>query len=518
MRMPGTVGGGGGFSSDVLAVQRARVLIRSATAAKFGAGFYSEEVFLSRGSLLEVAMCEAKLQGGGFNAQAVQVIENSTVNIMKTTAMFGGGFLALGEVNVERSHVFLTGTSATNDGGAFQVSTLRLASSSLHIAKATAEGLGGGFVSLASAVLSASDLRIENTKALSGEGGAIVGQALEVVNGSRVRIWNCSAGRKGGGIAAHKSLQVQGGSVVRIAHAQAGRQGGGLMAAGVQLSDSSLVISEAKAEKEGGGFFLSEQLSMLRSHVNVSAEAGDRGGGFFAASLMVVDSEIHVSGLRGEKAAAVVTMGSGGFVQGPVHVMRSTVHFNELHGRSAMEAGCLELSQSMLQIDAAAEVGITLKNAACRCNTTLSVDGALSGRGVSSALLSLEGCADEALQISHVRFEAKAAAVAKARSHTLLNNITVEYLQPVADKTPILVSPSFRADAVEISCAQCDKGVTFHEENGLYAVSSSMLNCQRQASLVSGRTDVCDCEGQLVVDKDFRQQQVGVAQTFAYCT
>ena len=511
---------GGGFYSDVLAVQRARVLIRNSTAAKHGAGFLSREaVLLAQGSLLEVARCEAKLQGGGFNAQAaVQVIENSTVKIMNTTAMLGGGFLALGEVDVERSHVFLTGTLAADTGGAFQVRTLRLTSSSLRIANATAKRLGGGFASVASTVLSASDLRIENTQALSGDGGAILSQALELVNGSNVRIWNCSAGRKGGGISAHKSLQVQGGSVVHIAHTQAGIQGGGLIASGVQLSDSTLVISAAKAQNEGGGFFLHEKLSMLRSHVNVSAEAGDSGGGFFAASLMVVDSELHVSGLPGERAAAVITtMGSGGFVQGPVHVVRSTLHFNELRGSSAMVAHCLELSQSALQVNAAADVGIALQNAACGCNTTLSVDGALSGRGVSSALLSLDGCADEALQISHVRFETKVAAVAKTRSHTLLNNITVEYLQPVTGETPILVSPSFQADAVEISCAPCDNGVTFHEENGLYAVSSSTLNCQRQASLVGGRTDVCDCKGQLVVDEDFRQQ-VDVAQTFEYCT
>ena len=524
---------GGGFHAEgsLEVMGGSEIDIAQAEVAEVGGicgGFITwEPVRVAEASTLRVNGSKAAKYGGAFCAVDVEVVGGSQLLISDSHAFtgHGGGIRAAGSLRIKDNSTvsFTKCSAATTGGGAFINHDLLIANgSSLSVFDSFTEsesGSGGGVVVQRSLRVSrGSMIHLENTSAATG-GGFNVYHDVEIDDWSSLSSWGGSATKFGGGaFRVQRTLQVTRHSRVIVKHPRAYPYGGGFHAVRVELSDSTLAISEAKADKAGGGFFVEERLSMLRSQVNVSAEAGDRGGGFFAASLMVVDSELHVSGLPGERAATVITtMGSGGFVQGPVHVVRSNLHFNELHGPSAMVAHCLELSQSALQVNAAADVGIALQNAACGCNTTLSVDGALSGRGVSSALLSLDGCADEALQISHVRFETKVAAVAKTRSHTLLNNITVEYLQPVTGETPILVSPSFQADAVEISCAPCDNGVTFHEENGLYAVSSSTLNCQRQASLVGGRTDVCDCKGQLVVDDDFRQQ-VDVAQTFEYCT
>ena len=267
-------------------------------------------------------------------------------------------------------------------------------------------------------------------------------------------------------------------------------------------------------------------------------EVSSRGGGFFARALEVSDSKLSVSGgsswsATEAPAAQLYTQawsGGGVFVQGPVRLANSTLRLEELEGRSALTARCLELEKSTLLLDVATEHGISLQNEDCECNATLRVDGVagiLSGRGMHSAMLFVEACTGETVQISNVHLQTVAAAVVDATGRMLLQNITVEYLQRLHQMTPLVVAPSFKAENVTISCAGCPTGVTFGEYGGnLSAVSSASLGCGPSATLVRGFTDACVCTGAAALDLDLVHDvsepehfhlPVRPSQTLDYC-
>ena len=141
------------------------------------------------------------------------------------------------------------------------------------------------------------------------------------------------------------------------------------------------------------------------------------------------DSEVLVVGPDGiVEPSADIVLGSGAFVEGPLRLTNSAFQLQNLRGKSAIEARCLRLAQSRLSLDAGTQMGIFLQNAACTCGpTTLHMQGALVGSGVSSALLSVDPCGNETLEIAHVRLTTPQAALAEASTHTRLRNITVEW-------------------------------------------------------------------------------------------
>ena len=220
----------------------------------------------------------------------------------------------------------------------------------------------------------------------------------------------------------------------------------------------------------------------------------------------------------GESLADIV-LGSGAFVQGPLRLTNSAFRLQSLGGKSALEARCLRLAQSTLLLDAGTQVGIALQNAGCACGpTTLHVQGALVGAGVSSALLSVHPCPNETLEIAHVRFTTAQAALAEASTHTRLRNITVEYLQDVHE-TQLLAAPSYEAEAVEVSCVSCAHGVTFAPgaSFGLQVVSPPRLICEQRAVLNRGTTARCGCFfPEQVPDRNYGHD-VQVSETGSYC-
>ncbi|CAE7557628.1 unnamed protein product, partial [Symbiodinium pilosum] len=252
----------------------------------------------------------------------------------------------------------------------------------------------------------------------------------------------------------------------------------------------------------------------------ISGGALQRGGGVFATKLEAWDSEVLVVGFHGiVEPSADIVLGSGAFVQGPLRLTNSAFQLQSLRGKSAIEARCLQLAQSTLSLDAYTQVGIALQNAACTCGpATLHMQGTLVGSGVSSALLSVDPCGNETLEIAHVRLTTPQAALAEASTHTRLRNITVEYLQDVHD-TQLLAAPSYEAEAVEVSCVSCAHGVTFAPgaSFGLQAVNPPRLMCEQRAVLNRGTTARCRCFfPEQVPDRSYGDD-VQVSETGSYC-
>lgn len=168
-----------------------------------------------------------------------------------------------------------------------------------------------------------------------------------------------------------------------------------------------------------------------------------------------------------------------------------------------------------------------VQNALCSCHAThvaagveirsLHLEGALVGASVSSALLSVEPCGKEILEMAHVHLRTAQAALATTKAHTRLRNITVEYLEAIHE-IQLLTAPSFEAQTVQVSCPACAQGVTFASAStGLQAVSPPSLHCEDTA-LLNGTTARCGCAfPQQVPDDVHYGLDVEVSETGSYC-
>ena len=513
-------GFGGAFCSTTFRVKDSNIIITDSVSGKMGGGFYSQGDVLLSNSSLHLARCSAASQGGGFNAQAdLRVIQNSTVHLEDVTAARGGaGFGSLGRVEIHGSSLEISGAVSEGDGGGFVVSgPLVVNRSTLHISNATARQHGGGFIA-EDVTLTASQVSLADVAAVGDGAGFNVQATLHIEDGTVVSIWNASAGRFGGGFSAILGTYLRR-AEVRIAKAEAGEVGGGFFVNNLEVVDSRLIASECVAQEEGGGFS-AMNVSLSRTHLSISGGALQRGGVVFATKLEAWDSEVLVAGLDGiVEPSADIVLGSGAFVQGPLRLTNSAFQLQNLRGKSVIEARCLRLAQSRLSLDAGTQLGISLQNAACTCGpATLHMQGALVGAGVSSALLSVDPCGNETLEIAHVRLTTAQAALAKASTHTRLRNITVEYLQGVHE-TQLLAAPSYEAEAVEVSCASCAHGVTFAPgaSSGLQVVNPPRLMCEQRAVLNRGTTARCRCSFPEQVPDASYGHDVQVSETGSYC-
>ena len=524
-------GNGGAFCAASFAVWDSSLIIRDSAAADGGGGFFSMGDVLIATSSLQVARCRTAGEGGGFRVEAtLRVIENSTVDLRDVTAAAGGGFACLGRVEIHASSLEVTGAAAEmKSGGGFQVSdTLVLNASRLRISNSTARKHGGGFAS-EDVILTASDATFADVAA-GRDGAGFNAQAnLRIEDGAAVSIRNANAGRVGGGFVTLLATYLQK-AEVRIVQAVAGKGGGCFHTNNLELSESMLEASECVAQVDGGGFY-GDKVTLSRAHVRISGSALERGGGFFAQELEAWNSELWVAGLdsmaQPATAGTDAVLGSGAFVAGPLRLTNSAVRLRNLRGKSAIASRCLRLTQATLSLDAATEVGVSVQNALCSCHAThvaagveirsLHLEGALVGASVSSALLSVEPCGKEILEMAHVHLRTAQAALATTKAHTRLRNITVEYLEAIHE-IQLLTAPSFEAQTVQVSCPACAQGVTFASAStGLQAVSPPSLHCEDTA-LLNGTTARCGCAfPQQVPDDVHYGLDVEVSETGSYC-
>ena len=519
------VDGGGFLAAAELQVQDSRVIIANANAGKSGGGFLARGAALVNRSLLQIRNSSAGQDGGGFNAQAAfGMIEHSTVNIKNCRAgSVGGGFGVIGEIEVLDSTLLLSGVKAESVAALTAEKSLLVERSKIRVVNSTARKNCGG-IRGENVVVVASDVSFAHTTSVSGDGGAIRVRAMQVLEGSTIRIHNSTAGKSGGGIMARRTVRVANMSEIILEKTEAGLSGGALVVVGrLEVSDSTMLVSDSVSQVDGGGI-LAMLVWLKHSRVSIASRALDRGGGIFAQSFEAVDSELQVSG--GLAPVADAMLGSGAFLQGPLRLVRSTMRLQDLQGESGLVSRCMELDNSTLSLDSDAgqglNKGIALQNAGCTCHAALQIHGGIRAVGVNSALFSVDACGNETLHVSHVHLQALHAAVAEARAHTALSNVTVEYLQPLQPvhdgMAPLVVAPSFEAQSVEISCQSCGpNGVTFAADGGkLSAVSSRSLRCDAKASLVEGSTALCTCVGQQVTDPSYGQA-VQASEALNYC-
>ena len=514
----------------------ARVLIadsvlrvdKSTASTAGGAVCAANDVLIVRGSKLFVSHSQA-LSGSGGALEvlgSLQVSDNSTVSLNGCWASSrgGGAHVRRSIVVAGRSSVAISATGAAEKGGGLATGNLRLTNQSrLNLETVSAEE-GGGVYALGEVIVEDRSVSsVLTSAAIAGRGGAFsVSGKLEVASNSTLEIRNATARVDGGGIDA-RYLNIRNHSLLIFSGNIAGRDGGAFYVGGAQLSDSDMLIEECRAQVDGGGIW-AMLVWLKHSRVSIASRALDRGGGIFAQSIEAVDSELLVSG--GLAPVADAMLGSGAFLQGPLRLVRSTMRLQDLQGESGLVSRCMELDNSTLSLDSDAgqglNKGIALQNAGCTCHAALQIHGGIRAVGVNSALFSVDACGNETLHVSHVHLQALHAAVAEARAHTALSNVTVEYLQPLQPvhdgMAPLVVAPSFEAQSVEISCQSCGpNGVTFAADGGkLSAVSSRSLRCDAKASLVEGSTALCTCVGQQVADPSYGQA-VQASEALNYC-
>ena len=524
-----TLGPIGGFraSGPIRIAGGSALQISNSTArADNGGGLWADhDVVVTGRSQLSISDSTSGRSGGGLEVKgSLRVMDQSIVSLERCVAASDGGGAHIGRhvLVAAGSQFWVSDAVALSDGGGFFCQSLQIVQGSRMDLQNVSAQSGGGFYTPGDVVVAhSSNLTVSESSAKLLNGGAFAAERmLRVTNGSRLEVANATAQKSGGAFTA-ETVSVGMKSQITILGGIAGKLGGCFRSRNLELVDSQLVASECLAKRAGGGFY-AWRVSLLRSRLSVSGSAFQRGGGFFAKKkLNAWDSELGIiSSFHsvGESSADIV-LGSGAFVQGPLRLTNSAFRLQNLGGKSALEARCLRIAQSTLLLDAGTQVGIALQNAGCACGpTTLHMQGALVGAGVSSALLSVDPCGNETLEIAHVRFTTAQAALAEASTHTRLRNITVEYLQDVHE-TQLLAAPSYEAEAVEVSCVSCAHGVTFAPgaSSGLQVVSPPRLMCEQRAFLNGGTTARCRCFFPEQVPDPSYGDDVQVSETGSYC-
>ncbi|CAE7805790.1 GIP, partial [Symbiodinium necroappetens] len=531
----GPCGAFGAFASVQIAGASTLRVSRSTAQAGDGGGLClrtrAGEVLVTGRSQLAISDATSGGKGGGLQVLgSLRVTDQSVVHLERCSAAGdGGGAYILGDVVVAHGSRFLVSDAmAGGEGGGLNSESVKIVEGSRLELQAVSAARGGGFYTYQFVVVAGSStLTVSGSDAKLKGGAFVVERTLRVTKQSRLEAENSRAQENGGTFAA-ETVSASEGSEIVIRNGSAGQNGGCVWSQKLELSDSMLEASECVAHVDGGGFH-ADKVTLSRAQVRISGSALERGGGFFAQELEAWNSELWVAGLdsmaQPAKPGADAVLGSGAFVGGPLRLANSAVHLHNLWGKSALASRCLLLSQSTLSLDAATEVGISVQNALCSCHAThvagvdfpsLHLEGALVGMGVSSALLSVEPCGNETLEIAHVHFRTSHAAVAKTTAHTRLRNITVEYLEAIHE-IQLLTAPSFEAETVQVSCPACAQGVTFASgTSGLRAVSPPSLHCEKTA-LLNGTTARCGCFfPQQVPDKHYGDD-VEVSETGSYC-
>ena len=499
-------------------------LVRCSAAA--GGGLRAGgEVVVVGGSRLQFTECRARTgSGGGLMAAipraSVRVTGNSTVTFKGCRARRtgGGGWVAGNFSARSLSWILVSGAASGGAGGGLNVQgSLRLEEqSTLVIANASASTGGGLYIAGSVKVHGKSSLSISKSIAQRSGGALAVERALNISGQSKVSITDTVAQEIGGGFTT-SSVSITQCSMLMVLNCTA-QDGGAFWVGqgGVEVSNSSMQVS-GYASRDGGGFFSKGAVHLVRSLLHVTGGCAGVGCGFFAGSLSAETTKLSVSGP--EEADTRVAEGSGGFLRGPLRLERSELVLQRLQqGANALRAQCLAISEeSLLSLEAATEVGVSLQNAGCACPATLQAIGNITGMGMSDALLSAEACANETIEITGVHLQTRTAAVAKTSSHTVIHNVTVDFLGALNGEAPILLAPSFDAKELRATCSQCPHGLTFGVfEHGLSTLSTPRLHCGHAATLVQGFTERCDCKAHQVHDKQF-SDQVQVSQTRSYC-
>ena len=499
-------------------------LVRCSAAA--GGGLRAGgEVVVAGGSRLQFTECRARTgSGGGIKAAtrraSVRVTGNSTVSFKGCRARRdgGGGWVARNFSARSLSWILVSGAASGGSGGGLNVQgSLHLEEqSTVVIANASASTGGGLYIAGSVKVHGKSSLSTSKSVAQRSGGAFAVERALNISGQSKVSITDTVAQELGGGFAT-SSVSITQCSMLMVLNCTA-MDGGAFWVGqgGVEVSNSSMQVS-GYASRDGGGFFSKGAVHLVRSLLHVTGRCAGVGCGFFAGSLLAETTKLSVSGP--EEADTRMAEGSGGFLRGPLRLERSELVLQRLQqGANALRAQCLAISEeSLLSLEAATDVGVSLQNADCACPATLQAIGNITGMGMSDALLSAEACANETVEIIGFHLQTRTAAVAKTSSHTVIHNVTVDFLGALNGEAPILLAPSFDAKELRATCSQCPHGLTFGVfKHGLSTVSTPRLHCGHAATLVQGFTERCDCKAHQVHDQQF-SDQVQVSQTRSYC-
>ena len=491
------------------------------------------EVLVTGRSQLAISDATSGRKGGGLTVWgSLRVTDQSVVRLKRCSAADdGGGACIAGDTLVTRGSRFLVSDAvARGDGGGLISGSMRIVEGSRLELQAVSAAHGGGFYTFQFVVVAGSStLRVSGSDAKFHGGAFLVECTLSMTKQSRLEVENARAQEHAGTFWA-ETVNASMGSEIIIRNGSAGRNGGCVWSHNLELSESMLEASECVAQVDGGGFY-GDKVTLSRAHVRISGSALERGGGFFAQELEAWNSELWVAGLdsmaQPATAGTDAVLGSGAFVAGPLRLTNSAVRLRNLRGKSAIASRCLRLTQATLSLDAATEVGVSVQNALCSCHAThvaagveirsLHLEGALVGASVSSALLSVEPCGKEILEMAHVHLRTAQAALATTKAHTRLRNITVEYLEAIHE-IQLLTAPSFEAQTVQVSCPACAQGVTFASAStGLQAVSPPSLHCEDTA-LLNGTTARCGCAfPQQVPDDVHYGLDVEVSETGSYC-
>ena len=547
-------GGGGGFCAGAVWVSGSHLSISDSVAMGHAGGMQARGPLHLQNSSLDIRRCRSGKDGGGVWVGGDMLVGGgSLVSVWDAESSgLGGGLMVSKSLKVkDRSEIHMDNVSAGQGGGIHAYKNISAGGgSSLAISGGTAQsGHGGGFVAEGALLVASSSVSIDGTEAAATGGGFYVGSA-RISDGSVLVVADSTASETGGGFRIggsrvagslevwESNLTVAGSAAgdgggfhagnVSLRHAQvnvqgrAGGRGGGFLTRGLVVQESELTVAGEAGEGEGGegGGFVSEGTELRASRVLVEGTAR-RGGGFRCGSLMLQATVLEV-----QRAAA--RSGSAGYA-GAVRAENSRLRLQGLQGLeglpggSALAADCFELTHSTLLCEAATETGLFLQNSMCSsaCGQTFSIDAesGINASGVVSALLSIDTCENESVQLAGIDFRTQHAAVAEVpSSEVFLENVTVEYTRPIQDSAVILATPSFHAESVAVACPGCARGVTFSaDQDGLHAVSRGPLSCAPRATLASGSTARCGCDDHQVPDEGFGEL-VGLEQTLSYCT
>eukprot|EP00435_Cladocopium_sp_Y103_P002100 s757_g1.t1 len=151
-----------------------RLVIRNATAGKYGGGFYAKGKTLISRSTISIQNATARQRGGGFSG-AVAAIKESTITMFSIHAGADGGAFSVLGLTLHRSSMWVSNSTALGSGSIGHVDGQVLLSSQSTLVVKHARGREG------SRVLAASCLHVRDGSHILFE-GVIGGHGLELDN------------------------------------------------------------------------------------------------------------------------------------------------------------------------------------------------------------------------------------------------------------------------------------------------------------------------------------------------
>ena len=404
------------------------------------------EVEIAGNSTVKISNSRAEAKnGGGFDTEKGLKVSNGSRLIIRnaTAGKYGGGFFAKGKTLISRSTVSIQNATSQEIGGGFGAYEVVIDEmSSVSISSSRSGVLGGGFhAERRLQVTNSSAVSLQNVTAGSHGGGFCAIGEVEIAGNSTVKISNSRAeAENGGGFDTQKGLKVSTGSRLVIRNATAGKNGGGFFAKDkTTISRSAVTIQNATAQRSGGGFCAEGAAVIQDSTVAMfSTDAGAHGGAFSVFGLTLHRSQLSI----GNSTAA--GSGSGGRADGQVLLSsESKLVVKDAQGldnSSVLTAACLHLHDRshILFEDAVGGHGVELQNSGCSdvcSNTTFHVatDAALNASGrLSSGFLSLASCPNEKVRLSGIHLPSWSSALLSTRPNSvIIGQVTIDYEPPI---------------------------------------------------------------------------------------